>query len=150
MSAIGNIGSSSVGGAAAFQSKAPPRGRPPEPTAEMKAQFESKFESAAKELGVDASAFKELRSKIEEAVKNARGSASEGTDVKSAIDDAVDAVLEENGVDPAEFKSQMEAVFEKMGMPKPGQGGFGPQAQGDAGGSFMSRLPVGSFVDETI
>lgn len=151
MSAIGDISSSLMAGSSSLQQMSGmPRGRPPEPTAEMKAKFEAKFETAAQEAGLDPEIFKDLRAQIDEAVKSARENASEGTDVKSVIDEAVNGVLKENGIDPAEFKSQMNAIFEKMGMPKPGQGGFqlgGQQPEQDSNFDLMNGLPVGTFVD---
>lgn len=153
MSSIAQIGSSLTSQSTSLQSMLAPRGRPPEPTAEMKAQFEAKFESAAEELGIDSASFKELRSKIDEAVRSARSTASEGTDVRSVIDEAVNSVLEENGIDPDEFKAQMGSIFEKMGMPKPGQGGTRPEAkqhQSNSNLSLLSELPIGSFVDTAV
>ena len=150
-----------------------------QPPAEMREQFEKKFESAAQEAGIDVSKFKELRGKIESAVKSVAEGASgaSGADLQTSIEDAVNGVLKENGIDPAEFKEQMGQVFDKMGMPKPGSGGFGgPGAaqggprggvsgstdstkqdmvaqllsqlgQGKTGGLY-GNLPAGSLVDE--
>ena len=56
-------------------------------------------------------------------------------------------------LDPAEFKNQMQSIFEKMGMPRPGQGGFGAggrQPQDSSNLSMMSQLPVGTFVDAAV
>ena len=152
MSSTSQIGSAQMSGSMALKSHGAPRGRPPEPTPEMRAQFESKFESAAQELGIDTDAFKDLREKIDEAVNNVRMNGATQGNTKSAIDDAVNGVLKENGIDPAEFKSQMASIFEKMGMPKPGQGGFGADGsstQGSSSLSLLSNLPTGSFVDAT-
>jgi len=116
----------------------------------MKAQFEAKFGTAAQEAGLDPEMFKELRSQIDEAVKSARDNASEGTDVKSSIEEAVNNVLKDNGIDPSEFKSKMNSIFEKMGMPKPGQGGFqlgGQQPEQSSNFDLMNGLPIGTFFD---
>lgn len=148
-----------------------------QPLAEMREQFEKKFESAAQEAGIDVSKFKELRGQIESAVKSVAEGANgaSGADLQASIEDAVNGVLKENGIDPAEFKEQMGQVFDKMGMPKPGSGGFGgPGAaqggprvsgstdstkqdlmsqllsqlgQGKTGGLY-GNLPAGSLVDE--
>lgn len=150
MSSIGNISSTST---QSFQGlSGPPRGRPPEPTAEMKAQFEAKFESAAKEAGLDVDKFKELHSKIKDAMDSARQNAQPGTDMKASMEEAMNGVLEEAGVDPAEFKSQMETVFSKMGMPKPGEGGFRlrngeAQNAGDSASGLYANMPAGALFD---
>ncbi len=166
MSSISSVGSSISAFTQQVQSQGanrPPHGgRPPEPTAEMKAQFES----AAKSAGIDVDQLNSLQSKIEDAVQNAVES-SNGTDPREAIQSAVETVLKDNGIDPEDLKSKLESVFEKMGANKPGQGTYKPSGsnadQGasattlqtsntsqDAIGTILRALrsmPTGSFVD---
>jgi hypothetical protein len=142
----------------------------PQPSAEMRQKFEAKFESAAKDAGFDVGQLKDLRSQIETAVKDASANSTSG-DIKGDIESAINGVLEDNGIDPAEFKEKMGGVFEKMGMPKPGSAGFGGgggysagglsvngnQSEllskllsllgGDSSGSIFGNLPAGSLVD---
>lgn len=155
----------------------PAGGKMPQPTAEMRQKMESQMKSVASELGMDANQFAELGGKIREAAGSAIES-SGGEDPSQAVESAINGVLEEAGVDPAAFKEQMGQVFEKMGMPKPGQGmpgfgGFGGGIGGGFGGgfgglggggfgqskaigqetnellSYLRNMPVGSFVDES-
>ncbi len=169
MSSISSVGSSisaltqQVQSQSGSRAQHPRGGRPPEPTAEMKAQFES----AAKSAGIDVDQLNSLQSKIEDAVKNAVDNSS-GTDPREAIQSAVETVLKDNGIDPEDLKSKLESVFEKMGAGKPGQGTYKPSDndaddQGasattlqssntsqDAIGTILRALrtmPAGSLVD---
>jgi hypothetical protein len=143
-------------------------GSMPQPSAEMRQKFEAKFESAAKGAGFDVNQLKDLRSQIESAVQEAASGVT--GDPRSAVESAINGVLEDNGIDPAEFKDKMGAVFEKMGMPTPGSAGFGgggysaqgasingnqnellskliASLSGDSSGGLFANLPAGSLVD---
>lgn len=103
-------------------------GRPPEPPAEVRqqleAQFQSKFQSAAKELGIDTTQFAkvggQIKDAVQSAVQNNQGASPE--DLQKTISSTIDSVLEENGIDAKEFKAQFEKIADKAGLPKPGQG----------------------------
>lgn len=149
----------------------------PEPTAEMKQQFESKFKDTANSLGLDGDKLSTIGSQVREAIDNVRKN-SDGqspSDTKSAIDSAVNDVLKKNGIDKTEFDSEMKQVMDKMGGPKGGQGGFGPppgasgsspsssssstqqqqllqqllgsSTSGNSTASFFTSAPAGTFVD---
>ncbi len=153
-----------------------------EPPAEVRAQFESAFKSAAEELGIDTSSFAKVGGQIKDAVSSViqenQGASPE--DLQKAIGGRVDGVLKDNGIDPAEFKKQFEQIGDKLGLPRPGEGGFPPGgfSAGGAQGSgysaansdqqllqqllqslqsddtdisnFFSNAPAGTFVDQTV
>jgi hypothetical protein len=132
-----------TGRAQGFQ---PPQGM--QPPKEMQAQFQSKFDAAAKELGIDTSQFADISGKINDALKNV--DLSQSSDPKATIESTVNDTLKANGVDADQFKSQFDAVLDKMGMPKPGEGGGPPQGMnmmqmggrpgmGSAGGSGYAQ-----------
>jgi division protein CdvB (Snf7/Vps24/ESCRT-III family) len=137
-------------------------GQMPQPSAEMRQKMESQMKSVASELGMDANQFAQLGGKIREAASSAIQNSQEGSPGES-VEQAINGVLEEAGVDPAAFKEQMGQMFEKMGMPKPGQGmpglgGFGGIGFGQSNVpgqetnellSYLRNMPVGSFIDES-
>lgn len=79
-----------------------------------RAQFQANFQSAAQALGIDPSKFKDIQNQIRSAVSDAKSSSGASL-TKSQIDQVVNNVLTKNGVDPAQFKSQMQALHQKMG-----------------------------------
>jgi hypothetical protein len=102
---------------------------PPDESAmeEMRTQMD---ESVAEKLGMDSSTLTELHSQIQEAIQQAMTSSDGTEDMKATVDSAVDAVLEANGIDPAEFKSAMDSAAEELGMPAPGEMGPPPGSAG--------------------
>lgn len=98
-----------------------------QPPAEVRQQFEAKFQSAAKELGIDGSKFAEvggkIRDTVQSTVENNQGLSQE--ELQGKIDESVNSVLKDNGIDPEEFKSQLKQIGEKAGFPDPSKGGFG-------------------------
>ncbi len=141
----------------------------PKPSAEMRQPFEAKFESAAEAAGIDPSVLAEIRTQMESAVQSALEQGLSGSELKDSVDSAVNKVLEDNGIDPETFKAQMAEVFEQMGVPQPGQGGYGRPGGGfsssgqeqqqqllsklleqlgsSSSASWMQQFPVGSFFD---
>lgn len=76
----------------------------------------------------DPAKLKELRGKLESAVEGAvQGLDADAgpEETMQAVQGAVEKTLQENGIDPAQFKKQMQA----MGGPPPGFGG-GPPGMG--------------------
>lgn len=140
MSSIGSVGfadpSQFLRGIGGNSGAGRASGRMPEPSAEMKAQFESKFKDTANSLGLDGDKLSSIGGQIRDAVKsvteNSKGSSSD--DVRSSIDSVINDVLKKNGIDKDEFQSDMSKIMDKMGVPKPGQGGFG------GGGGFSSSV----------
>lgn len=167
MSSIAQLGS--LSGLSGMSGMGPPAGmKGMQPSAEMRQRFEAKFKSAAEDAGIDISKFSDLKSQIETRVGDALKNADGSTDLQSAIDQAVNGVLEDNGIDPEQFKSQMEQVFRSMGAPAPSGGGYDrsgglassttnskndllskllSQLGGDSAGGFFGSQPSGSLVD---
>ena len=142
-----------------------PQGASFQPPQEMQQQFQS----AAKELGIDSSKFAKLdgqiRDTVQQTVKDNQGASSE--DLQKIVGEKVDGVLKDNGVDPAEFKKNMEKMQSSMeakfgGKIPGGQGfsGFGGSAKlgGQDANSIQellknlgvdsSQLPAGSLFDQ--
>lgn len=105
-----------------------------QPPKEIQQQFQSKFDTAAKELGIDSSQFASVGGKIQEALSNVDLSSS--SDPQATIEQTVNDTLKANGIDPDKFKADFEKVLDKVGLPKPGEGGFpgGPGGPGGFGG----------------
>lgn len=105
-----------------------------QPPKDIQQQFQSKFDSAAKELGIDSSQFASVGGKIQEALSNVDLSSS--SDPQATIEQTVNDTLKANGIDPDKFKADFEKVLDKVGLPKPGEGGFpgGPGGPGGFGG----------------
>lgn len=124
MSAISNVGSSStlqiLQQLSSRQSSGPQASSGfPQPSAEVKAQFES----AAQRAGIDTAQFSELRGQIDSAIQGAVKGLDGSTDPQAAIESAINGVLEENGIDAQDFKSKLESVFTELGVPSPGSFG---------------------------
>lgn len=124
MSAISNVGSSSTLQilqqlSSRQSSGSQPTSGFPEPSAEVKAQFES----AAQRAGINTAQFSELRGQIDTAIQGAVEGLDGSTDPQAAIESAINGVLEKNGIDADQFKSQLESVFSELGVPSPGSFG---------------------------
>lgn len=131
-------------GGAGRTGQRPPQGGPP---AEIRQKIEAQFKSAAGELGISGEQFEQIGSQIREAVagvaENASGQSPE--DLKAAVDEKVAGVLKDNGVDPAAFKEKFEQVAQKLGLPKPGQGGPGGPTGPFGGGGFGAQASGSSY-----
>lgn len=79
------------------------------PPPDFKAELEARLEGAAKAVGVDPAKIPDLIKQIQDAAQNATKNAGETGDPRAAAKDAVDGVLKKNGVDPAKFRSAIEA-----------------------------------------
>ena len=103
---------------------------------QMPAELQSKMESAAQSAGIDPSQFSAIRQDVESVIANLEP----GADPREALG----AVFEENGVDPAELKSQMESMMGNLGFSPQGlQGGFdfgASSAQTDLFSELLSSL----------
>lgn len=109
-----------------------------QPPAQVQQQFQAKFQSAAKELGIDTSKFADIQGKIRDSVQSTldNNQGLSGDQLQSKIEDGVNGVLKDNGIDPDQFKSQLKQIGDKLGLPNPGQGGFpGFGASGGFGSS---------------
>jgi hypothetical protein len=168
MSSVSSISAGSSQLIQQLRSQVQSGGTPPRPTAQQRAEFESKFQSAAQDAGLDLSSFADIQDKIQTAVQD-KVSSSNGQLSKDDLESTINGVLEENGIDAEEFKSKLGQVFDKMGMPKPGEGGFGGAGSIDSsqqdlinqlfGGEddsedqsgsiseYFRNLPKGSLVD---
>lgn len=119
-----------------------------EPTPEMRAKFEAKLESAAKDMGIDAEQFKQVRTQIQAKVQELRDSGQRPT--REQMDAVVGDVLKQNGIDAEEFKATMQSLSDKMGGPPRGNGHFGGgDGDGDDVAGMMDSMPAGSLVDAT-
>ncbi len=96
-------------------------GRPPEPPAELKAQFES----AAQQAGIDTEKLSGLSDQIGEAISGALEGFDGTGDPREAVETAVNGVLKDNGIDPEKLKEQLKSVGEKLGYGQGGSGGPG-------------------------
>jgi len=126
MSAISNVGSSSTLQILQQLSSRQSSGAQascgfPQPSAEVKAQFES----AAQRAGIDTAQFSELRGQIDTAIQSAVEGLDGSTDPQAAIESAINGVLEENGIDAEDFNSKLNSVFSELGVPSPGSFGAG-------------------------
>jgi hypothetical protein len=76
---------------------------------------------ALQAMGVDstkaASITKQIQSAVQDATKNSNGS----SDKRAAIQQAVDGVLNQNGIDPEQYKTQVQAAMKKLGGNKQGR-----------------------------
>lgn len=169
MSSISNVGASdptsmlsSIAKSASVSTTQDAQSSTSTSRAERRAQFEAKFKQAATDLGFNADQLASVGGQIRDAVKQAK--ASGGND-KAAIQDAVNKVLEANNIDPAQYKSEMGQIMQKMGVSHHGHhhgsGASGPTASAvsgsgvDADGdhdhsqavSFLASAPAGTFVD---
>lgn len=124
MSSVSSVGQSNV--AQMLQqlrsmksSQARSTGGRPEPTAEMRQQFEARLKSMADDLGIDSSTFAKIGGQIKDAVSSTIQS-NQGLsldDMKAKLDSAINDVLTKNGVDPAEFKAKFAELQKSMGPP---------------------------------
>ena len=75
------------------------------------------FTNALSALGVDPSKASTIQSQIQQAIKDASSNSTSDspTDRRTAVQQAIDGVLKNNGIDPAQFKSQLQAQFQKTG-----------------------------------
>jgi hypothetical protein len=109
-------------------------GSAPPSNDEMEAMQEQMDASVASKLGIDTETFSKIHSEIQTAIQTAL-SESDGTgDMRSTIDNAVDTVLQNNGIDPAQFKEAMKSAAQELGMPQPG--GAGPMGPPPGGGTY--------------
>jgi hypothetical protein len=120
-----------------------PQGGPP---AEIRQQIEAQFKSAASELGISGEQFEKIGSQIREAVQGAAQNASGQSpeDLKASVDEKINGVLKDNGVDPKAFKEKFEQVADKLGLPKPGQGGPGGLSSPFGGGGLGGAQAYGA------
>ncbi len=124
MSAIGSIGSNTGFGTlfqrlSATQSRG--SGKANGPTEAERAEFEKKFEDAAKAAGLDIDKLKSIQGDIQSAISAAMQNYSNSTDkggMKEAVQATVNDVLEKNGFDPATVKQQLTTARESLGMGK--------------------------------
>jgi hypothetical protein len=147
MSSVSSISAGSSQLIQQLRSQVQSGGAPPRPTAQQRAEFESKFQSAAQDTGLDLSSFADIQDKIQTAVQD-KVSSSNGQLSKDDLESTINGVLEENGIDAEEFKSKLGQVFDKMGMPKPGEGGFG--GPGGIGGGFGGAGSIDSSQQDLI
>lgn len=146
MSSVSSISAGSSQLIQQLRSQVQSGGAPPRPTAQQRAEFESKFQSAAQDAGLDLSSFADIQDKIQTAVQD-KVSSSNGQLSKDDLESTINGVLEENGIDAEQFKSKLGQVFDKMGMPKPGQGGFG--GPGGIGGGFGGGFGGAGSIDSS-
>ncbi len=91
------------------------------PSEEVQEQLQTAFQAAADSLGIDTTSFAAIGGQIQEAVQAAIQS-SDGTDPRGAVEQAINAVLQDNGIDPQHFRDDLDAIFHELGVPAPGQG----------------------------
>lgn len=72
--------------------------------------------SALQALGIDSSKASTIEGQIQQAVKNVPSESGNPSDRRTAVQQAIDGVLKNNGIDPAQFKSQLQASFQKLGL----------------------------------
>lgn len=133
-----------VQGARAFESLqtmsklngGPPAGGPGGPPRISREQMDEQFRSAAAAQGVDVEKLEGLQDSIRTTVQQAMQDGGSQTDIKSAID----AILEENGIDPEKLQEQMQAAASSLGMPM----GPPPGSDRDSGGGFDPATAIGS------
>lgn len=124
MSSVSSVGQSNVAQMlqqlrSVQSSQARSTGQRPQPTAEMRQQFEARLKSMADDLGIDSSTFAKIGGEIKDTVSSAIQS-NQGLsrdDMKAKLDAAINDVLTKNGVDPAEFKAKFAELQKSMGPP---------------------------------
>lgn len=133
MSAIQSVGSPHMG---ALQQRlhhgaqaAPLAGPPP--------QVQGRFHSLAESAGLDPSRLGDLKEQIRVAVDAVRG--DDGSIERTAVKDALKGVLNDNGIDPAQLRSQLQSMFQQAGLP-PAARLQGPVGAGDAGSAQQNLL----------
>lgn len=70
------------------------------------------FADALQALGVNAQEATSIENEIQQAVKDAVGTS---TDRRAAVQQDIEGVLKQHGIDPAQFKAQLKAAFQKIG-----------------------------------
>jgi hypothetical protein len=144
MSTIGSVSSNSMSTLLqrlAQNTQTTSTGKAQGPTAAQRAEFEKKFEAAAKAAGLDVDKLKSIQSDIQTAVSNTIQNYSDPTDkagLQDAIQTAVDDVLKQNGFDPETVKKQLQTARDSMGMGKGQPMGPPPPPPTDESGATTS------------
>ncbi len=73
------------------------------------AKFQSRFEAAAKSIGVDSAKLPDIEKQIQAAVDKVQQNGAASGDPRSAVRDAVNGVLKSNGIDPTQFDNALKA-----------------------------------------
>jgi hypothetical protein len=121
MATIGSVGAES-GMSTLLQGLSQPqsgRVRMGRPSEAQRAEFEKKFEEAAKAAGLDVDKLKSIQGDIQAAISTTiegYGNLSDQSGLQDAIQKAVNDVLTKNGFDPATVKQQLESARDSMGM----------------------------------
>ena len=90
------------------------------------------FNTALQAMGVDSSKAASIIKQIQPAVEGAAKSSASASDPRAAMQQAVDGVLTKNGIDPQQFKTQLQSAMKKLGGN--GQAPRPPQAKPAGGG----------------
>lgn len=120
-------------------------GRPGfQPPKELREQFQSRFDAAAKELGIDSSQFAAVGGKIQEALGKIDLASS--SDPQATIERTVNDTLKASGVDAEKFKADFAKILDKLGPPG-GEGGLRPGGFDGSGG--VGSRGIASYAQST-
>ncbi len=104
--------------------------QPPQPDESRQAEFESRFEEALIEAGLDPARLDEVRNEIRAAISTALSESNGAADPRELVRQAVEATLQNYGVDTDKLREQMKP---EMGSKPPGPPPGGPGAAGPNG-----------------
>jgi anti-sigma regulatory factor (Ser/Thr protein kinase) len=117
--------------------------------------LDAQFKAVAEALGLTSSQASDLKTQMDEAVQTALQNADGNSNPREAVESAIAGVLNDNGIDVEDFKTQMKAMADKMGLSKSGQGAgpggtYGPPPPPQGGSTGDSTSTTSSSSDSNL
>ncbi|HLQ37671.1 MAG TPA: hypothetical protein VK348_07710 [Planctomycetota bacterium] len=108
-----------------------------------KNRFEAAIAAAGKAMGLDDSKIQTMLADISKAVAGV-GNGGSGADKRAAITNAVDAALKNDGIDPVQFKAELDKQLHAKGAHGHRHHGHKKHGGGDVAPVQASATPVGA------